>query len=107
MNFFQILYNETIGFLGIGQLLETFKTGNYSSLLTLNGIFSAISPLMPLLLLIEIARAVVYKKFKVSNYKVPFFIYVCNRFLSRYISVAAVAFFFVLFLNYRLTEQDL
>jgi len=67
MHFFQILYDELIGFLGIGQMIQTFKTGNYSGLLTLDGIFSAISPLMPLLLLIEIARATFYKKFKVSD----------------------------------------
>ena len=92
MHFFHILYDELIGFLGIGQLIETFKTGNYSNLLTLNGIFSTISPLMPLLLLIEIIRAVAYKKFKVADYKVPFIIYIFNRFLSRYLSIAAVAF---------------
>jgi sterol desaturase/sphingolipid hydroxylase (fatty acid hydroxylase superfamily) len=104
MHFFHILYDELIGFLGIGQLIETFKTGNYSTLLTLNGIFSAISPLMPLLLLIEIVRAFVYKKFKVSDYKIPFLIYIVNRFLSRYISIAAVAFCIGLFEKYGLIK---
>src|SRR5258706_5625886 len=106
VSFFQILYDEIIGFLGIEQLLEIFKTGNYSSLLTFDGILSTISPLIPLLLLIEIARAAVYKKFKVSSYKVPFFIYVCNRFLSRYISIAAVAFCIGLFEKYGLVKTS-
>ena len=97
MNFFHILYDELIGFLGIGQLVETFRSGNYNSLLTLNGVLGTISPLMPLLLLIEIARALVYKKFKVSDYKIPFLIYIFNRFVSRYISIAAVAFCIGLF----------
>ena len=79
MHFFQILYDELMGFLGISQLIQTFKTGNYSSLLTLDGIFSAISPLIPLLLLIEIARGAFYKKFKVSNYKIPFLICLTPR----------------------------
>lgn len=92
MHLFQILYDELTGFFGVGQLLETFKAGNYSKLLTLDGILSTISPLMPLLLLIEIARATFYKKFKVSDYKIPFLIYVCNRFLSRFLSIAAVAY---------------
>src|SRR5438477_527518 len=104
MHFFQVLYDELIGFLGIGQLLNTFKTGNYSSLLTLNGIFSAISPLMPLLLLIEIVRAFLYKKFKVSEYRIPFLIYICNRFISRYLSIAAVAFCIGLFEKYELIK---
>jgi sterol desaturase/sphingolipid hydroxylase (fatty acid hydroxylase superfamily) len=104
MHFFHILYDELIGFLGVGQLIETFKTGNYSRLLTLNGIFSAILPLMPLLLLIEIARALVYKKFKVSDYKIPFLIYIVNRFVSRYISIAAVAFCIGVFEKYGLIK---
>jgi sterol desaturase/sphingolipid hydroxylase (fatty acid hydroxylase superfamily) len=106
MHFFQILYDELIGFLGIGQLLETFKTGNYSSLLTFDGILSTISPLMPLLLLIEIARAAIYKKFKVSDYRIPFLIYVCNRFISRFLSVAAVAFCIGLFEKYGLIKTS-
>src|SRR5215470_4489892 len=104
MHFFHILYDELIGFLGMGQLIDTFKSGNYSNLLTLNGIFSAISPLVPLLLLIEIARALIYKKFKVSDYKIPFLIYIVNRFLSRYISIAAVAFCIGLFEKFGLIK---
>ena len=92
MNPFKVLYEELISFLGIDSWLEMFKSGNYSSLLTLNGILSAIGPLIPLLLLIEISRAVVYKKFKIEDYKVPFFIFVFNRFVSRFISIAVVAF---------------
>jgi len=105
MHFFQILYDELIGFLGIGQLLDTFKTGNYSSLLTFDGILSTISPLMPLLLLIEIGRAAIYKKFKVSDYRIPFLIYVCNRFISRFLSIAAVAFCIGLFEKYGLIKN--
>ena len=97
MEIFKILYDEAISFLGIGQMLETFKTGNYSTLLTLDGILSVISPIIPLLLLIEITRAVVYKRFKIEEYKIPFLIFVFNRFLSRFLSIAAVAFCIGLF----------
>jgi sterol desaturase/sphingolipid hydroxylase (fatty acid hydroxylase superfamily) len=107
MNFFHILYDELTGFFGVNQLVEIFKTGNYSSLLTLDGIFSAISPLMPLLLLIEIARAAFYKRFKVADYKIPFLIYICNRFVSRYISIAAVAFCIGLFEKYGLIKTSI
>jgi sterol desaturase/sphingolipid hydroxylase (fatty acid hydroxylase superfamily) len=92
MNIFQILYNEFTGFFGINQLIETFKKGDYSSLLTFDGVLSMISPVIPLLLLIEIIRALAYKKFKVEDYKVPFFIFVFNRFISRFLSIAAIAF---------------
>jgi sterol desaturase/sphingolipid hydroxylase (fatty acid hydroxylase superfamily) len=97
MEFFKILYDEVLSFLGISQTIETFKTGDYSSFLSLDGILSVISPVMPLLLLIEITRSILYKKFKIENYKIPFFIHVFNRFLSRFISIAAVAFCIGLF----------
>src|SRR5258706_800209 len=92
MNIFQVLYNEVISFLGIGDLIEMAKTGDYSKLLTLSGVLSAISPFIPLLLIIEIIRAVFYKRFKIDDYKVPFLIFIANRVISGFISIAAVAF---------------
>jgi sterol desaturase/sphingolipid hydroxylase (fatty acid hydroxylase superfamily) len=106
MGFFKILYDEVTSFLGIGQVIETFKTGDYSSFLTLQGILSAISPVMPLLLLIEITRAIVYKKFRIEEYKVPFLIFVFNRFISRFLSIAAVAFCIGLFEKYALIKTS-
>jgi len=92
MEFWKTLYDEVIVFLGINQILETFRNGNYQDLLTLDGILSVISPLFPLLLLIEFVRVAIYKKFKIEGYKIPFMIYVVNRFISRFLSIAAVAF---------------
>ncbi|HEY6978472.1 MAG TPA: sterol desaturase family protein [Chitinophagaceae bacterium] len=100
MEFFKILYDELLSFLGINQMIETFKTGDYSTFISFEGILSVISPVMPLLLLIEIVRSVVYKKFKIEDYKIPFFIHVFNRFISRFISIAAVAFCIGLFEKY-------
>jgi len=92
LNIFHTLYEELLSFFGITQIIEISKTGNYSSLLTLDGVFAAISPLIPLILLIEIIRALFNKRFKIEDYKVPFLIYIVNRFISRFISIAAVAF---------------
>lgn len=100
MDFFKVLYEEILSFLGITQMVETFKTGDYSSFLTFDGILSVVSPVVPLLLLIEIGRSVIYKKFKIEDYKIPFLIHICNRFLSRFISIAAVAFCIGLFEKY-------
>ena len=80
MDLWKTIYNELVGFLGINQMIETFKTGNYDQLLTLNGILSVISPVLPLLLLIEFVRGAVYKKFKIEGYKIPFMIYIFNRY---------------------------
>src|SRR5580658_7555336 len=92
MHIFQTLYDELIGFLGFDSMIKLFKTGNYSSLLTLKGILGAIGPLIPLLLIIEIIRAIFYKRFRVQDYRMPFLIYVFNRFGSRFIAIAAIAF---------------
>ena len=91
MNIFQTLYDEVISFLGIGHVVDVVRSGDYSSLLTFDGILSAIGPFIPFLLIIELVRAGVYKKFKIDDYRVPFFIFVANRFVSRFISIAMVA----------------
>ncbi|MGF6848326.1 sterol desaturase/sphingolipid hydroxylase (fatty acid hydroxylase superfamily) [Chitinophaga sp. W3I9] len=107
MEVIQTIFKEIIGFLGISQLIEVCKTGNYKVLLTLNGIFSVISPLVPFLLLLEIGRAIFYKKFKIEDYKMPFLIFVANRFISRFISIAAVAFCIGLLEKYALINTSL
>jgi sterol desaturase/sphingolipid hydroxylase (fatty acid hydroxylase superfamily) len=100
MEIFKTLYNEFISFLGIGSLIDMYHSGDYSKLLTFDGILGAIGPLIPLLLIIEIIRAMIYRRFRMADYKVPFFIYVFNRFISRFISIAAVAFCIGLFEKY-------
>ncbi|SEW50059.1 sterol desaturase family protein [Chitinophaga arvensicola] len=107
MEVIQTLFQEIIGFLGISQLIEVCKTGNYKVLLTLNGIFSVISPLVPFLLLLEICRAIFYKKFKIEDYKMPFLIFVANRFISRFLSIAMVAFCIGLLEKYALFNTSL
>ena len=106
MNIFEILYDELISFTGIKPLLKVYQSGNYNSLLTFDGILSAIGPLIPLLLIIEIIRSLVYKKFKLTGYKIPFFIYVFNRFVSRFISIAAVTFCIGLFEKYAIIKTS-
>ena len=104
LHIFSILYDELIGFLGIGPLIEMYKSGDYSSLHTLQGIENAIGPVIPLLLIIEIIRAALYKRFRVIDYKVQFFTYVFNSFLGRFISLAAVAFCIGLFEKHALIK---
>jgi sterol desaturase/sphingolipid hydroxylase (fatty acid hydroxylase superfamily) len=92
MHFLSVLYNEFIGFLGIRSWLEMFRTGDYHKLLTLEGVLSAVSPLIPLILLIELGRALLYKKFKVEDYRNNFVIHLFNRFISQFISILAISF---------------
>lgn len=107
MIFFETLYHELLSFLGIAQLIEVCNAGDYKVLLTLEGLFSMIRPLVPFLLLIEIARAVFYKRFKIEDYSAPFLIFVFNRFVSRFISIAVVAFCIGLLEKYSLINTSL
>jgi sterol desaturase/sphingolipid hydroxylase (fatty acid hydroxylase superfamily) len=100
MHILQTLYDELLGFLGLRPLLEMYQKGDYSPLSTAHGIFAAVSPVIPFLLLIEIGRAITYKRFRIEDYRMPFFVFVVNRFLSRFISIAAVAFCIGLFEKY-------
>ena len=100
MSILQTFYDELLGFTGLRPLLEMYQKGDYSPLSTPHGIFGAISPVIPFLLLIEIARAITYKRFRIEDYRMPFFVFVANRFISRFISIAAVAFCIGLFEKY-------
>lgn len=95
-----VLYDEIVGFFGLHGIIKMVQQGDYSSLTTLNGIQNLIYPVIPLLLLIEIIRALVYKRFKIEDYSMPFLVFVLNRFISRFISIAAVAFCIGLFERY-------
>ncbi|MEP7371884.1 MAG: sterol desaturase family protein [Chitinophagaceae bacterium] len=106
MEVFRILWDELIGFLGINAWIEMFKSGDYSSLHTYNGFLSAIGPLIPFLLIIEIIRPLVFGRFRRKDYRVIFFIYVFNRFVSRFISIAAVAFCIGLFDKYAIIKTS-
>ena len=92
MNFLQTIWEEVLSFLGISNLLAIARSGDYGKLMTLDGILSTISPVIPFLLILELLRAVFYKRFKIEDYKVPFLIFVANRVISRFISIAAIAF---------------
>ncbi len=104
MGILKTLYNELIGFFGIGHWIDMYKSGNYSSLLTFDGIASAIGPLIPLLLIIEITRGLVYKRFKIHHYKVPLISYVFNRFVSAFISITAITYCIGLFEKHALMK---
>lgn len=92
MDIIQTLQDEFTGFFGIGGIIKIVESGDYSVLTTLDGIKTLMGPIIPLLLLLEIIRASFYKRFKIDEYKIPFLVFVLNRFISRFISIAAVAF---------------
>lgn len=90
MEIFELLKKEFFDFFSIGGLIQLINAGNYSSLRTWNGITTALSPLIPFIVVIEMAMAFLHRKFHATEYKIPFFIYVFNRIAGRYISFGVV-----------------
>lgn len=107
MELFQTLYDELIGFFGLGGIIEMFKSGDYSSLHTFDGIGKVVAPIIPLLLLIEIIRAIAYKRFKIEDYQLPFLVFVFNRVISRFITIGAVAFCIGLFEKWAIIQTEI
>ena len=100
MEILSVLLEELLGFLGITQVLEILRSGDYSAFRTYDGIASLIYPIIPLLLVLELIVGLIYKKPQIKVYKVNFLIYIFNRFVGRFISIAMVTFCIGLFSGY-------
>ncbi|MEO5893204.1 MAG: sterol desaturase family protein [Ferruginibacter sp.] len=100
MDILKAINDWLTGFFGINELIKIIKSGDYSSFLTYKGIVSIIGPLFPIVLVVEILVALLYKKFKAIDYKISFFSYVLNAVIGRFISIAAIVFCIGLFERY-------
>lgn len=103
----EAIYDWIISFFGIDQLLKIIHSGNYRALLTSDGILAIARPLFPLLLFIELLKALLFKKFKALDYKIPFFSYVLNAFIGRFIAIAVTVFCIGLFEKYAIFKTTL
>lgn len=98
MEILDLLKREILGFFSADGLIDLIRSGDYSALRTWNGITTALSPLIPFIVVIEMLMAFAHGRFHATEYKIPFFIYVFNRIAGRYISLGVVAFCIGLFL---------
>jgi len=100
-----VLANELLGFFGVQSWIDMAATNDYSRLLTYKGLTGAIGPVLPLLLVLEIVRALTEKNFKVRDYKLIFFTYLTNRVLGSFLSIGALAFSIGLFEPYAIVQS--
>ena len=100
MQLLETLFNEIIGFLGVKSFFSILNTQDYTQFLTYKGVVAIISPILPLLLLLEFGVGLFYKKAQTKVYHVIFIIYVFNRFIGRFISIAMVTICIGLFQKY-------
>jgi sterol desaturase/sphingolipid hydroxylase (fatty acid hydroxylase superfamily) len=95
MEFLNKLLDILKQFFGWGSwnnLTDIVKTGDYSKLLTYEGLQAMLFPIMPFLLVLEIIRAGFYKRFDAFHYKLSFFSHVLNYFIRSVITIALVGF---------------
>ncbi len=97
MDILKAIEDWVTGFFGIGQFMKILNSGDYKSFLTYEGIIAVISPLLPIVLVIELLVTLLYERFKVIDYKIPFFSYLFNAFIGRFIAIAATVFCIGLF----------
>jgi sterol desaturase/sphingolipid hydroxylase (fatty acid hydroxylase superfamily) len=102
-----VLANELLGFFGVQSWIDMAATNDYSRLLTYKGLTGAIGPVLPLLLVLEIVRALTEKNFKVRDYKLIFFTYLTNRVLGSFLSISALAFSIGLFEPYAIVQSHI
>lgn len=91
-NLIELFRKELMDFLSIQGVIDLIRSGDYSSLKTWKGITTAISPLIPLIIFIEMAMAFTKKKFHALEYRIPLLTYIFNRIAGRFISLGVVAF---------------
>jgi sterol desaturase/sphingolipid hydroxylase (fatty acid hydroxylase superfamily) len=92
MGILQSIADWAKGFFGLDEVIRIIHTGDYASLKTLNGVLSIVGPILPIFLVLEFVIACLYRKFKVIDYKIPFFSYLLNAFIGRFLSIAAVTY---------------
>lgn len=106
MDYVKEVCDWAVGFFGVAEIGRIIHSGNYSSLRTYTGIVAVIGPLFPIVLVLEIGVALVYRKFKTFDYKIPFFSYVFNAVIGRFISIAAIAFCIGLFAKHAIFKTS-
>ncbi len=91
MELLETLFSELINFLGISQVMKLLEAGDYEAFKTYDGIAALIYPIIPLLIILEVILAIIYKNPHTRAYKVNFLIYIFNRFVGRFIAIGMVA----------------
>ena len=100
MPFFRDIINELIVFFRVGGLVDIFHSGNFRTLLTIDGFLNVLSPLAPLIVIFEILLLIFTKSFKKESYKVPFLIIIVNRILSRIVGLSVIVLCIGIFQKY-------
>lgn len=97
MNFIDEISHRIVSFFAVAEISKIIQSGNYSSLATYKGFTAVIAPFFPIITVLEFLIALMYRKLKLIEYKIPFFSYLINSVLGKIITIAAVAYCIGLF----------
>ena len=97
MEIFSIIIDQLKGFLNYQGLVDLIQKGDYALFRTYDGIVQLIAPLLPLVLIIELLRGIIFSKLKLVDYKISFFTYVFNSIIGRFISIGMTMYCIGLF----------
>lgn len=97
MDVLKWIHGQLSDFFGLEPLLKLLASGDYRSLLTVDGFAALVGPIIPLLLVFELARGVILRRTRREDYQVPLLVLVLNRFIGSFLSIAMVGFCIGLF----------
>ena len=92
MEFLNILKQELVDFFSIQGILDLVASGDYQRLASWDGLTTALAPLIPVVVIVEMLLALTHRKFSSAGYRMPFFIYAFNRVAGRFISIGVTAY---------------
>ncbi|MDI9876339.1 sterol desaturase family protein [Flectobacillus rivi] len=104
---FQDLLHEFIIFLRLEGLLAVIHDGNWRAFKTVDGIFTLLMPLAPIIIVAEIFLLIITHQFNKKFYKIPFLIIIINRILEKVLKLSITIFFIALFKDYALFHLSL
>lgn len=106
MDNLKTFYDWLIMILGLREFFEIVNAGDYKLFFTGSGLAAIIRPLFPILIILEILKAAIYRKFKAVDYKIPFFSLVLRAFIERFISLHLIIFCFAVFGRFAILETS-
>ena len=106
MEFVETILKQIWGFFSLDGLIEMIRSGDYKTLQTFEGITRSIAPLMPIILILELIRGLLYKQFKVVSYKISFFSYVFNSIIGRYLAIGMTIICIGIFEKYSVSMES-
>lgn len=91
------IHGQLSDFFGVEPLWALLASGDYRALLTVDGFAKLLAPIVPLLLVFELARGVILRRVSREDYQVPLLVMVLNRFIGSFLTIAVVGFCIGLF----------